>query len=205
MALIDINLDESEKVISLILGLISLIGIVLRKFIIPKAVKTYDLLVYWLSIPRRLKFIESIISERVILGIVKEIPFLHSNIYTLKHKCNFLLNDHTVPIYEFDLSGGCIWSNKALQNLFGLNFEQMLEDGWLSALHPQDIVPTGEKWKGSIENWLPYKALYRVINQKTKKIYHCEASAYPILDENSETISYMGRVEILQKEIYERS
>ena len=88
----DISLDETEKIISLTLGAISLIGVVLRKWLLPKARGAWEIFKYWISVPRRLKVIEAAISGKSMSGIESEIPLLHSEIYIIKHKCNFRLH-----------------------------------------------------------------------------------------------------------------
>lgn len=199
----DISLDETEKLISLSLGVISLLGVVSRKWFVPKVKNAWSAFLYWLSVPRRLKSVESVVSGKVISGVEKELPLLHSEIYIIKHKCNFLLNDHTLPLYECNLAGDCIWSNEALQELFGMNGYEISGDGWLSSLHPEDILPTIKKWQASVGDWVPYKARYRVINQKTNQISYCETSAIPICDENGNKVSYLGKINLLDKESYD--
>lgn len=198
----DITLDDTDKLISLSLGAISLIGVVLRKWFIPKVKSLHRTFIYLFSIPERLKSIEKLACDKIISEIDKELPLLHSEIYILKYKCNFLLNNHQAPMYECDLFGDCIWSNKAIQKVFGLSAEDMLRSGWLRALHPEDIVPTSIKWKDCVQNWVPYKARYKVINQETQETYYCETSAMPICDEEGNKVSYIGRLKFLDKESY---
>ena len=199
----DISLDETEKLISLSLGVISLLGVVLRKWFAPRARTVWNTFLYWFSVPKRLRAVENVISGKVMKGVEKELPLLHSEIYIIKHKCNFLLNDHTLPLYECNLAGDCIWSNEALQDVFGMNNHEISGDGWLSALHPQDIIPTSKKWQACVSDWVPYKARYRVINQKTHQISYCETSAIPICDEKGNKVSYLGKINLLDKESYD--
>jgi PAS domain S-box-containing protein len=195
----DISLDQTEKVISLMLGAISVFGILVRKWFVPKIKSMFGSIIYWVTVPKRLKALETFVRDATIKSLNKSVPEIHSMLYILKHKCDFLLKDCSTPMYECDLNGRCIWINGATRDLFGLEEAQMMGDGWLNALHPDDIRPTHDKWNLSVKKWVPYKSRYRIINQTTDKVILCEASAVPIYDENEIMLSYLGKIEVLDQ------
>lgn len=171
-------LENTNTLISIILGALSLFSLAFRT-------------IAW---PRIKKFIAFCIS---IKNLPKEIRETHNLAFIAKHKSDFLLNESDLPIYECDINGACIFSNEALQNLFGLDANQMLKDGWMTALYPDDIVPTYSKWKAAVSSWVPYKARYRIINQSTNQLIDCESIAVPIKDNAGTIISYLGIVKIV--------
>ena len=138
------------------------------------------------------------------LGKVKEELSLNTEITEKTAKRCIIISGKLDMIYETDAvarfecelpSGKCIWSNTALQKMFGLTEAEMLGDGWLNALHPEDIEPTYKQWMNTIANSYPYKARYRIIVGNT--VIHVEAQAKILRDKNGKAISALGTIKIL--------
>ena len=197
-----INLEETDKIISIILGGISIIGLIFKKWITPKIPKLWELFKYLFYIPSKVKNLEKLLERSSFDNIEGKIDSIHSTLYILRHKCAFLMNECKIPIWECDLSGKCIWANKYLLDLFGMDLENVLDFGWLNALHPDDIQTTNSKWLKSIEMGVPYKARYRVVNKKTGENIFCQTASFKISDENGVALSFLGVVEPISKEIY---
>lgn len=198
-----IGLDETDKLISIILGGVSLLGIFLKKWVFPNLTKWKNSVSYWLSVPKRLKELEIFVRDVAVKNLDKELPIVHSMLYILKYKSDFLLGECDTAMWECNIQGDCVWANESLLNIFGVSHDHMVGTGWLNALHPDDIQPVSEKWRKSIELKVPYKARYRVINQKTNEILFCQSSGRPIYDETGKILSYLGKVDKISKDDYE--
>lgn len=96
--------------------------------------------------------------------------------------------------YECNLKGELIWSNAAMQKLFGMHGEDMLKDGWLAGLHPDDIKKTAREWQETVKDWVPYIARYRIIHPTTGKEIPVEASAEIVRDFRGNIVCIWGRV-----------
>lgn len=137
---------------------------------------------------------EASINARIdgVIDVIKEIKYEAS---TAEAKTRLLFEKDPTPRFECDLSGQCIWSNTALQKLFGLNKQEMLGVGWLAALHPEDIEKTKGRWMETVHNWYPYRARYRLfINEKITPV---EATAEVLTDGHGTTLSIWGKVEVI--------
>lgn len=87
------------------------------------------------------------------------------------------------------LSAGPLW-----QALTGLTLEQTLEEGWVEALHPDDVAPTGRAWAASIKTGNPVDVEYRV--GKRDGVWHwVRARAAPRRGPNGEIIRWYGTLE----------
>ncbi|EEF58010.1 PAS domain S-box protein [Pedosphaera parvula] len=69
----------------------------------------------------------------------------------------------TVPAIVF--TGGaeraCDYLNQRWTDYTGLTIEQSLGDGWRSALHPEDLQPTAQRWLEARQEKKPFEWLYR--------------------------------------------
>jgi PAS domain S-box-containing protein len=105
-----------------------------------------------------------------------------------------------IPMFECAPDGHCIWVNQALCDLFGLDMTQMLGEGWLSTLHPDDIPRVAAHWQDTLKSWVPYRVRYRVL-RKGKEQINVEATASVIRNpKTGRTLSIWGRVDQLQEQ-----
>lgn len=193
----DITLDSTDKLISVILGGVSLLSVLLRKILWPKIKRGFAFIKSLKEAPLKISNIEMALQAITSLNLAQQLKEAHTLAFTSKHKADFLLNESHLAIYECDINGSCVFTNQTLQNLFGLNNSRMLGDGWLSALHPDDIVSTHAKWQSTVRQWVPYRSRYRVINQITNQTTLCESFAVPIRDNDGIIISYLGVIKVI--------
>lgn len=89
--------------------------------------------------------------------------------------------------------GSCVWTNTALQKMFHLSQEQTRGFGWLTSLHPDDLVATRDLWDETIKKWTPYRVRYRLLIDGKATLV--EASARVIMSPSGEPLSVWGSVE----------
>lgn len=109
-------------------------------------------------------------------------------------KAQLLYEDSPIARFECDLRGSCIWTNEAIQKLFGMDAPSMLGQGWLAALHQDDIRGTEKKWSETIAHWTPYRAVYRIRNSETGREITVEATAEMIVNSKGDPLSIWGKV-----------
>lgn len=100
-----------------------------------------------------------------------------------------------VPMYECDKEGKCILANTALCELFGLSEQEMLGNGWLSAIAPEDRQQCWEHFQHSIKLDIPYEWNYTVVNYKTHKRLRCKTEVTVLRDVKGKPILFQGYVE----------
>ena len=77
---------------------------------------------------------------------------------------NGIADGMTQATYRCDVHGKCIWSNHALQRMFGLSGGDMIHFGWASVIDPADREGVVAKWLSCIATGAPYEASYHIIN-----------------------------------------
>lgn len=100
------------------------------------------------------------------------------------------------PMFQCELpSGKCVWTNKALQLLFGRTREQMLSNGWAEAIVPshQDRVVNG--WKYSAVNSDIYNCDYPI--EAHGKLINVRAHADFVTDAKGRKIIAIGTVRVM--------
>lgn len=177
------SLDSTEKVISIISGVASIILFLLRKVLVPYYKKAVSHIVKWFKVLKRLDGIDSSIK-------------LSENLTLLNnHLIKILVDKYDVGLFICDTSGACIWTNEALQKIFGGGAADMLGDGWLNFLHPDDVKKVFQAWKDAVSSWYPYKIRYRIISNKN--IIECESTCEVVRDISKTPVFYVGEVSIL--------
>jgi PAS domain S-box-containing protein len=87
------------------------------------------------------------------------------------------------------LSAGPRW-----QELTGLTIEETLDEGWLKALHPEDIPSTVARWSAALESGSPVDVEYRI--GKGDGVWHwVRARGAPRRGPEGEIVRWYGTVE----------
>lgn len=94
--------------------------------------------------------------------------------------------------------GKTLWTNEYLNELYGLDSQEMLDYGWLRAVAHKQRDSVYKKWEDSYINNYPYQAIYKIFNQRTGQEVIIETEAFPVMTDNS-IVCYVGLV-IIKKD-----
>lgn len=117
-----------------------------------------------------------------------------------KNRTYLMLETSSIAMFECDETGKCIWVNPALSRLFGIERNDMLENGWLKAIVPEERDKVYSIWVNSIKNDIPYSCDYHIINQETGEKLYCRAqtTSTKYASKNS---GYHGTVIVLKEDV----
>ena len=191
------NLHETEKLVAVGSGLAAILAFAPKA----RAAVMRALNSFWrvLSFPARIattvdRLSDSIDNLNLVLHATNDVAHLSHS------KAQLAWSASPIPMFECAPDGHCIWVNQALCDLFGLDMTQMLGEGWLSTLHPDDIPRVAAHWHDTIKSWVPYRVRYRVLRKGTDAI-NVEATASVIRNpKTGRTLSIWGRVDELKTE-----
>ena len=109
---------------------------------------------------------------------------------------NLLQMTETIPemLWSASPDGAIDYCNGRLLEYTGVNAEQIMNDGWMKLLHPDDVKPTAEAWKSCVKSGAPYRVEVRVFHAADHKYRWCVASGLPLLDKEGRIVKWHGTV-----------
>jgi PAS domain S-box-containing protein len=96
-----------------------------------------------------------------------------------------------VGIFQLDSKGSCLFTNERWRMLSGMTQEEALRDGWMRAIHPDDLDRILRVRQEGITRGRPYAAEYRIIGPGGK-VSWIEAVAVPMRNNAGEVTGYIG-------------
>jgi PAS domain S-box-containing protein len=104
----------------------------------------------------------------------------------------FLANSIPVQVWTATPDGSLDYVSDRTATMLGRTREQIIGEGWLSVLHPDDVATTIERWTRSLKTGEPYEVEFRLwdANQKTFRWHLGRAHAQR--DESGRIIRWFG-------------
>ncbi|WP_028981928.1 PAS domain-containing sensor histidine kinase [Sporocytophaga myxococcoides] len=103
----------------------------------------------------------------------------------------FLAN--TVPqiFWSADANGTVNFFNKKWREFTGLSDKESLNNGWVSALYPEDAISTEKEWYDAVYQGLEYEKELRLMNKEGKYKWFL-SKATPLKDSKGNIIKWFG-------------
>jgi ammonium transporter, Amt family len=102
------------------------------------------------------------------------------------------LADHApVGVFVCDAEGSCVYANRQLSGLIGVESEQLLGDGWARAVHPEDAEGVQTEWANALEEGRDFLGEYRFLRQDGG-LRWVEGSAAAVRDEAGLLLGWVG-------------
>lgn len=97
----------------------------------------------------------------------------------------------SISIYTSNIKGDCLYANQTWLAMAGMELNEALGDGWVNAIHKDDLAYVKENWYKSIKSNGNWRYQYRFVDKKGKIIW-VEGTAKELLNEKNELIGYLG-------------
>lgn len=81
--------------------------------------------------------------------------------------------------------------NQRTLDYFGFSMEQVINDGWINVVHPDDVPSCVEKWTRSLETGEDYEVEFRLKRADGEYVWHLGRAAAG-LDENGKIVKWFG-------------
>jgi PAS domain S-box-containing protein len=98
-----------------------------------------------------------------------------------------------VGIFRTDGHGNCIYVNERWSELAGISEVEVLSEGWVKALHPEDRQRVFTEWNHTVVDHVPFKTECR-FQRYDGKVTWLLALAEAELDTKGEVIGYVGAI-----------
>lgn len=109
---------------------------------------------------------------------------------------NFLINSLSVPMFKTDSLGLFTWVSKTYLDIASRDLEELIDWGWLSCIHEEDVDRVRTRWKHSIEEKRIYEDKYRIVTPQGGIIL-VQAKAAPTFF-NNKIAGWVGALEIIK-------
>jgi PAS domain S-box-containing protein len=91
-------------------------------------------------------------------------------------------------IFQTDLEGKCLYTNKKWQEIYGMSFEESLGEGWSKTIHPEDRDNVFSEWVRTAKEGIEFDMKFR-ISGENGEIKHVISKARKI-----ENQGYVGTI-----------
>lgn len=102
-------------------------------------------------------------------------------------------------IFRTDTNGRCTYVNAAWLRISGLGEDEWQNEGWATALHPEDLQRVFDGWVAAVEARAEYRDEFRWLRPDGTEVW-TEVSAQPEFDDRGKLIGFIG----VQMDISER-
>jgi PAS domain S-box-containing protein len=96
-----------------------------------------------------------------------------------------------IGVFQTDLEGRCLYTNKCWQKVAGLTLEESLENGWMKAIHPEDRQWVGAEWSRSMQENREFLQEFRFLTPEGK-VHWVRAHSAAIYSASGEIVGYVG-------------
>jgi len=109
---------------------------------------------------------------------------------------NLLQITETIPemLWSATPDGAIDYCNGRLLEYTGFSHEDIMSDGWMKLLYPDDVGPAAETWKSCVESGTPYRVEVRTIHAADQTYRWCVTSALPLHDDDGHILKWHGTV-----------
>jgi diguanylate cyclase (GGDEF)-like protein/PAS domain S-box-containing protein len=97
-------------------------------------------------------------------------------------------------IFATTAEGACTYTNERWQEIYGLSFEQSLGDGWMRAVHPEDLPSVITEWRQTALHKLEFDTEFR-IKRGDQQVRLVRALVRANQEEDGKITGYVGSVE----------
>ncbi|MFL9910483.1 PAS domain-containing sensor histidine kinase [Paraburkholderia sp. RL17-337-BIB-A] len=99
----------------------------------------------------------------------------------------------TVPslLWRTDARGRLEYANKRTEDYTGLPLDDLIANGWIRLVHPDDAGSTIEAWRDSLDSGRPYDCVHRLrAADNTYRWFQCKST--PLRDANGDIANWFG-------------
>lgn len=105
-----------------------------------------------------------------------------------------LTENAPVGIFQTDIAGKTTYVNETWLGFTGMRFEEALGDGWINAVHADDVSELKSTWQKKSGEGVVSMSEYRLVH-KDGSIRWVSGNAVPLYNNNEEITGYIGTID----------
>ncbi|HSB96051.1 MAG TPA: diguanylate cyclase, partial [Spongiibacteraceae bacterium] len=109
-----------------------------------------------------------------------------------EEKFRLISESSKVGIFQLDSRGQCTYANEELASITGLSSEELLSEGWLSVVHPDDKRRVGEQLNTLIQKTSQHIAIDCSLLRANGSIKWITGDIAPLRDADQQQIGFLG-------------
>jgi len=109
-----------------------------------------------------------------------------------EEKFRLISESSKVGIFQLDSRGQCTYANEELASITGLSSEELLSQGWLSVVHPDDKRRVGEQLNTLIQKTSQHIAIDCSLLRPNGSIKWITGDIAPLRDADQQQIGFLG-------------
>ncbi len=115
----------------------------------------------------------------------------------LRHsELNLRQMTETIPemLWSATPDGAVDYCNTRLLDYTGLTVHEIIGDGWIRLIHPDDVEPAVGEWISSVASGAPFRVEVRALHGSDGMYRWCVMNALPLLDKDGSILKWHGTV-----------
>ena len=125
-------------------------------------------------------------------GLFEESERARARLAESESRYRFLANAIPVQVWAATPDGALDFVSDRTAEYFGKSAREVIGEQWLTVLHPDDIAPTLERWKESLETGRPYETEFRLWSAAHEAYRWHLTRATPQRDDSGRVVRWLG-------------
>lgn len=192
MDITTIDIDYLTRVITLIIGAATVLGLLWRYLITPllKLLKNLRINSDKISDAFPILFeLSRLFPEASSPGSLK--AFFDETLVN-KTWIRVLIEVFNIAAFETSADGSCTWTSDRWQELTGISLDDSLGDGWVTGIAPEDRDRVYKEWKSSVRDKRMFEIQYSIYNGSKDLRTTIRGNGLAVRDSEHNVIKYLG-------------
>ncbi len=98
------------------------------------------------------------------------------------------------PFLQANSKGEIIAASRGLCDTLGLDAKDILLNGWVSAIHPDDRTRIWQEWRNAVDQQRRFDETFRVVRADDHRTVKVNAKANPVRDADNRLTGFVGAI-----------
>lgn len=193
-----------EGLIALGSGLIAGVIPAYLKFIRPAVRRHFQRQKYLNEMPtlfEAIKAIEKQVHPNTSTSLYDMVSRVEQSLYVVEQSTWAAFDLLNYPVWRSNEAGECVYASNELAEVIGCDRQDVLTNGWVSRLHPDDRVRVYQEWTDAVKQQRVFRSRYRFVHLDGS-VHPVEAQSIPFYNKSSRLAGFIGVLRALPIENY---